>query len=57
MLWHIPPIPCDHDASKPCLSCNQPRGYRWNNVNQQPAAPMRQCWHCWWAEQPPGTVQ
>jgi hypothetical protein len=47
MLWHGQPNPCDHDSTKPCLTCGQPRGYRWGRRDGTPLGRAVECWRCW----------
>jgi hypothetical protein len=56
MRYHPAP-PCDHDSTKPCFSCGQPRGYRWSGAKGELLGRAIECWRCWWAAQPVGSVQ
>jgi hypothetical protein len=51
MRWHAPPVPCEHDSTKPCLTCGKPRGYRWNDRDGTLAGRAVECWACWLARQ------
>jgi len=55
MRWHLAPM-CDHDSTKACLTCGQPRGYRANDRDGNAIGRAVECWRCWYAAQPVGSV-
>lgn len=57
MRFHEPPIPCGFDATKACLSCGGLLGYRWSGPDGERLGKLIECWKCWWAAQPVGSVR
>jgi hypothetical protein len=55
MQYHPAPM-CDHNAALPCLTCGQARGYRWSARDGTAAGTARECWRCWYAAQPVGSL-
>ncbi len=56
MRYHDDPRPCGFDSTKPCLTCGRPLGYRWSGPNGELRGRLIECWRCWWAAQPAGSV-
>jgi hypothetical protein len=55
MRFHAPPK-CDHDSTLPCMTCGRPRGYRFGGPKGELRGSARECFRCWYAAQPEGSL-